>query len=341
MSEDELKPKTGETSAEFKSRLNQKIRESKAKTDIKESSLPINGMIAHEINASASEEPTKNSRPETTPGKDEVKPDPRTAAATPVEDRKQSPVDLLEWAKKKGINWTTEESVLAGLRKSDQEYHKWKEKQVQPSFTPPPMYQPPAPSYPPPPQNYQPPQPPNRAFVENMARQYNMLPDDFERFFALNKDFFEVAMRAEREKWDREMTLIKREGQKNSVFRDLSSDPVFRRPEVGAEFHHILDEMQTQDAQAFEDPNAYKRAYDKALINIARRNLEGHPLEEGIPPQVPMNNYPPMTPPRPLGQGSAGGALENENELNMDQWNKLNPAEKRQWFKERGLISTY
>lgn len=313
------------TSAELKADIEAKTQEMKEK--VKDGSLPLTPGVVAEINASESTpEPTL---------KTESKPQEATPPAEPVTGHEGGSVDYKEWAKKKGIDWTTDSNVLAALHKSDQEFHKRRAEEkskeaAQPPPQPPP-YVPPAYNYPP---TYA--SPPN-SLAEGIARQYNMTVEDVQRLAAFNKDFFEVAMRQERERQNKELEEFKIENQKNSVFRELSSDPVFRNPAVAIEFHNVLDQMQASDPVSFEkDPLQYRRAYDKALSNIGRRNLEGKPIiENGSQVNIPS------TPPKPLGQGSGGGYQEGESAIDMKSWNNLSSEEKKKWFQERGLVSGY
>lgn len=335
------KPADGLTSADIKKQIEEATKTEKAKTDIKDSGMPITGQLANEINATAS---TPEAKPITESKPQEVTP--------PAEQKptNSNQVDFKEWARKKGIDWTTDTSILEALHKSDQEFHRKRAEErakevAQPPYNPP-AYQPPQyvqpagypPAYAPQPA-YQPQMP--RNVVENVARAYNMTVEDTERLAAFNRDFFEAAMQQERARQAREMEALKKENQKNSVFRELSSDPVFRQPEVAIEFHNVLDQMQTRDPNSFEqDPGTYKKAYDQALVNIARRNLEGKSLQEGIPPVARMMT-PPSIPPRPLGTGSAGGASELENEIDPTQFAKLSLEEKRRVLEKAGLRPAY
>jgi len=315
----EQKPEGKLTSADIKKQIEE------AKEAMKNSGKPLTGQFANEINAS-------ESTPEKLP-KAEVKPEPEKAAKS-VEVAKTTEVDLKEWAKKKGIDWTTEDTVLSALRKSDEQFHRKRQEeksreQAQPPFvaTPPPAY----PTYQPPPVN-------SRQFLENVARDYNMTVEDAERLMKFNHDFYQAVSKQDRERQQKEMEAIRRENQKNSVFRELSSDPVFRDPRVGQEFSLVLEEMQKSDPQSFEqDPNAYKRAYDRTLINIARRDLEGQPLQEG----TSLIPKPPTNPPRPLGQGSGGGALENEGAIDPREFAKLSLEDKRRMLDRAGLRPAY
>ncbi len=301
-----------------------------AKKELKESGLPITGQIANEINASEStpKEPTK----------EEVKPEHSQGAAKRVEAPTNEELDFKVWAKKKGIDWTTDDTVLKALHMSDQQFHEKRAKEKvqengQPRYVPPPP-----PAYNPQP-TYQPMN--DRIMNENLARQYNIPPEDMGRLLPLLKDFHQAASQADRVAFQEKMAKIERENQKNSVFRELSSDPVFRNPKVAIEFHSVLEAMQASDPESFElDPNAYKRAYDRALANIGRRDLEGQPLAEGVPPSARMMQ-PPTTPPRPLGQGSGGGALENENGIDAATFAKAPLEEKKRILEKAGLRPAY
>jgi len=341
---DELKPKQGETSAEFKARIEAKVAE---KNQIKDSGLPLTGQLAAEINAQATNPTTNGSQPS-----GQVKPQPETPAATRVESpnaTQGNDVVLKDWAKKKGINWNTSDDVLAELRKKDQEFHRQQaEKRASGGANGQPVYpQPPAaPAYPvgvP-----QPPAPPPfvpgslpTAVIQNLARQYNMSPEDVERLMNFNRDFFAVSIQGYEAKVQERFESMRKENEKNTVFRELSSDPLFRRLDVAQEFHNVLDQMQSADPHSFEqDPAQYRRAYDKALQNIGRRSLEGNQLVEGVSP-TPRPAYPPNTPPRPLGTGSGGGYAENEGSIGEEFFKLTTPEAKRAYLEKMGLVSQY
>ena len=322
-----------QTAAEIKKQIEDASE--KMKEAVKDGSLPLSQGVINEINASESSTPAKV--PTT-----ESKPDPEKQAAEKVAGQTNGSVDLKEWAKKRGIDWTTEESVLSALRKSDQEYHKRQaEKKAKEEVEKAPPYIPPTPvnSYISP-NPYVPPTNP-RTIIEELARQANMTPDDFERVAKVSREVYEAAAQADRARWQSEMQAIKVENQKNSVFRELSSDPVFRNPIVGIEFHNVLDQMQASDPDSFEkDPTQYKRAFERALSNIGRRDLEGKQLVEGIPPQA-NGMIPPSIPPKPLGKGSGGGWQENENAIDPKEFAKMPLEEKRKLLEGMGLRPSY
>lgn len=203
---------------------------------------------------------------------------------------------------------------------------------IPPQWTPSSPYQPaypPANPYPP----YGAPDP--KQMAEELARQYEFAPEDVRRLAKFNRDQFEAMMAAERQRHAQELDAIKRENVKNSEFRELAADPVFRKPEVAMEFHNVLEKMQESDPDSFsQDPRAYRKAYDQALINYARRNLEGSLPNTVQEFQLPTN------PPKPLGQGAGGGRDTNENGMTQAEFNALPVEEKRKVLDRMGLVQS-
>lgn len=328
---EELKTEPRQSSADIKKQIAEATKADKHMTDLKESSMPLTGTMAHEINASASTTtpaPQVGSKPELPSG-----------AAQGVEPAK-SPGggDSLEWARKKGITWIDDSSIADALRKADQAFHEHRNKEKEKlRGAPLPAYQPPVQYAPPPP--YIPPNQPNQNVLNQIAQTYGIPVEDTARIMPLINDFFAVAGQQQRADLKREIDSIRLEGEKNSVFRELSADPVFKNPIVGEEFHRVMEEMQTSDPQSFEHPSAYKRAFHQAVFNIGRRNLEGRPLTEG----VPLKSGPalPNMPPRALGNGSGGGASENEAAIDPQTFAKSSLEDKRKILEGMGLRPNY
>lgn len=326
------------TSAEIKKEIEAAqtaVRESNKKADLMKSGLPITA-IADQINANSTTEAPKT----------ESKSQPAQAPAEPATEKatvqKTESVELQEWKKKKGINWDTPDSVALELRKLDQEFHRKRAEEVKresverppvaPAWTPNQYYQPApqAPSYP----AYVQPVQNQRQIVENLARQYGVLPDEFEKITAIQRDLTAAMMEQERRRHAQELEDMKRENIKNSEFRELSADPVFRRPEVAKEFHDVIENLQASDPSSFsQDPYVYRKAFDRALTNIARRNLEG-----SVQYQEPSVFQLPNTPPRPLGQGAGGGRDANENGITQAEYDRLSVDEKRAVLSRMGLV---
>ena len=309
-------PQGHETSSDLKMRIEQ-MQDAKAKAE------------AASKKANVQNEPVKTKEPQAQPG-----PEPKGKTAPP-----QPSVDLQEWAKAKGIDWTSDASVLEALRKSDQEFHKRREEKLKATGQNASQgyQQPPQPTYQPPQSGYQAPQVPQlpqQTLVE-IGRQYNMAPEDVERLLKFNRDQFEIMQRGYDQRVRQEIDAMKRDNSKNSVFVELSSDPIFRRPEVLQEWHRTVEEMQDGNPHMFEDPNDYRQAYDRALANIARRNLQAN-VSTGSKSNI---FAPPTNPPRPIGTGGEG-AMQNESELTSDQFKKLDVDEKRRMLDRMGLVES-
>jgi hypothetical protein len=312
-------------------------RESKKKTELMQSGLPLTA-IADQINANSTTQAPKT----------ESKSQPAQAPAEPATEKatvqKTESVELQEWKKKKGINWDTPDSVALELRKLDQEFHRKRAEEVkngtdqrppqangwtpQPNFAP----QPPVNPYP----NYVQPAPvPSRQLVEKLAHQYGVLPDEFEKITAIQRDLTAAMLQQQRQLDQQKWEQMERENIKNSEFRELSADPVFRRPEVAKAFHEVIENMQVTDPSSFsQDPYVYRKAFDRALTNIARRNLEGAVPYQETPSPFQLPN----TPPRPLGQGAGGGRDANENGLTQAEFERLPVDEKRKILSQMGLV---
>jgi hypothetical protein len=268
--------------------------------------------------------------------------EPEKAQSEGVKTEPES-VDLKDWAKKKwpqlkDVKFDSETSVLEALRKSEIEFHRKRQEKLKEQAQNAPPVAPVAPQpYQPPyyqPQAYQPPPvPQNQQMLENIGRQYNMAPEDVERLLKFNRDQFEIMQRNYDQQIQQKFKAIQQETQKNTVFQELSSDPAFRNPEVLNEWHRTVEEMQDRDPQSFEDPSSYRRAYDETLKNIGRRYLQG--VNKGASKSDIFS--PPSNPPRPTGL-SGEGALENENELSMAQFEKLDPDEQRKVLVRMGRV---
>lgn len=322
------------TSAELKKEIEQATtaaRESKTKAELIQSGLPITA-IADRINGNSTTDVPKT----------ESKSEP-AATTQPATEKATAPkesVELQEWKKKKGINWDTPDSVAIELRKLDQDFHRKRAEELKngsverppQGWTQTPSYQPPPPMNPYP--SYVQPVPNQRQVVEQLARQYNMVPEDVERMAMFNRDMFNSLMETERQRHMKEIEDMKRENIKNSEFRELSADPVFRRPEVAKEFHEVIENIQSSDPASFsQDPYVYRKAFDRALTNIARRNLEGTVYQESAF-QLPN------TPPRPLGTGAGGGRETNENGITQAEFDRLSVEDKRQVLSKMGLVQS-
>lgn len=346
------------TSAEIKKQIAEATkaqRDQETKQELKDSGLPL-AAVADRVNGlstTTEEKPKTESKPEPTA----VRPE-SAAEKEAAQQKSDESAALQEWKKKKGITWDAPDSVLADMRRKDQEYHAKRQKDLElerqrnpyatPTYPYPQPPVPPVPNYGYQPNGLQPPTgyPPYspsvnpRQVVESLARDFNLPADDVERLARFNHAQFQAMIAEQQRQWQQKMTEFERENQKNAVFRDLSSDPTFRRLDVAREYHNVLDQLQESDPESFEqDPTVYRRAYDRALANIGRRYLEGNWSSESVQNQ---NGFtPPTNPPKPIGNGSAGGFYENENAIDAKAFADLPLEEKKKVLDRMGLRSTY
>ena len=207
----------------------------------------------------------------------------------PVNDGKQEKdKDPLEWAKAKGFK--SPEDMARALLQKEQEFHQSRQNGRQ--GEPPPIQ--PLPSwnqrpeqgggYPPPPApNYQP-----SRNIEELAKKYDLDPEDFNKVARLNADLVRAALAQERERYDRRLFEIERDSKRNREAFRLMQDPAYTDPQVQKEMHSILDADNTH----FQREGWQTAVFNQALGNLARRQLQ-----QGTNPgsNAPKGSKPPVT----------------------------------------------
>lgn len=175
---------------------------------------------------------------------------------------------------------------------------------VPPGYAPPPVYA----GYPPPyaPPTYVPP----RQVIEDLAGQYAMSPEDFERVSRVASD---MAERIVERKLNGSVAPLAnhvrnmdREVARNRDMVTLMADPAFKNPQVQFEMHRILEE----NPQLIErEALPYRYAYDQALLRIAKASLAGSTsIPNGNPPGSPQPKPPTMA----GGNGAGGGGAPSD-----------------------------
>lgn len=328
---DETAVRPGETAEAFKKRIAEKQRElqreeaARSATSVQpEISKNDNGTPPAQVTPAPSS-PERQDRPQVA----------AMATGNPEVD---------EWLGKKGFK--SMEDMAVSLRELEREYHrKAQESRTQtPPATPPmappipgsPVYAPPAPvGYP---QNWYPPAPvaPN---AEELAKKYNMTPEDFERVAALANDMAEA-------KLDRRLSAIlptlsnkvqniERETEKQRDMVNLMADPLFKHPQVQFEMHRVLEENPSIFEKA---PLPYRVAYKEALERIARSNLGGS--SQTIPAPTP-GRTPGSRPPQTAGgNGNGGGGAPNDTptEVTPEAFAKFSLQEKASYLRSVGAL---
>lgn len=330
-----LKP--GETTADFKLRIEQAQKEAAAK--------PVAPPLAPEAQKPPEAAPPVPqpkpaivaSEPSAQPP---VAPAPPAAAATPTPaapPKADDKVDPLEWARKKGLK--SPEDIARSLRSLETEFHR--RNQMPPVVAPPtpayeprpaaPPYQPqPGGGYPPPYQpapRYAPPAPVplRRDQVQWLAETYQIDPADAERLAPLVMDMVSASQRQSDQRFQR----LERDNARNSEMFRLMQDPSFQHPEVQFELHRILEE----DPRIFElEPAPYTIAFNRALMNIARR-LVTTGKEDVLASDAVVSSRPPTT----LGSdGGSGGRAPAPAPLSSESFNGLSLDKKREMLTSIG-----
>lgn len=240
---------------------------------------------------------------------------PPEVPVTPQPSQGEKPKDdPMEWAKAKGFK--SPEDMARALLQKEREFHESRQKQ---NPTPPPLPEwQPRPEmgygYPPPPPpayGYQPPLDPRQ-----LANEYGMLPEDFDKVARLAADINHAALKRERANWQREVGEIRRVTDRNNELMTLMQDPAFRDVRVQKEIHAVLD----------SDPSIYQRerlpmtrAYEMALGNMARKTLQ-----QGVHPETPHTNG--STPPVTAGGGN-GSAFTVPRKITQREFDRLDVKE--------------
>lgn len=275
---------------------------------------------------------------------------PLPAQVPPIEAPKKNGAtgnaEVDEWWEKKGFK--SAEDLAQSYRELEREMHRKANEartipQGQAQVTP--VMAPPMPNYPPyysAPQYQQPPmyQPPiqPQMNVEQLAKQYGLSPEDFEKVAPLVNDMARSVVDSTLQRVlppiMNQVQGVNREVGRQKELVDLMSDPVFKTPQVQFEMDRIFK----------EEPNAFiaqtqpiRYAYDKALTRIARANLGGSTgqpalIEPGI---VPSNSRPPAT---AGGNGNGGGGAPSGSpqEMTPQLFAGLSMAEKGAYLAQIG-----
>lgn len=242
------------------------------------------------------EEAPKESVPEKAPKPTVETPAPNGKAeeATAPADKKEGKpeVDIREWAKRKGFKDGDQESVLRAYREMERKLSQVNAERKEdvprgtmPAWQPTPQAQPP---WQPAPQNWgqpqqwgQPPFVDRKAIIEQEAARFNMTTEDFERLLPLVNEVTNLKISqtqaALQAKYDAQLAELNRGHVRNSEFNELLSDPLFTNEEVAFEINKIFE---SNPQRLKLEPTPWHSAFNEALSNIARRNLQANYAQE-------------------------------------------------------------
>jgi len=229
------------------------------------------------------------------------------------ESREKPKDDAMEWAKRKG--YKSPEDMARELLKKDQDYHANKAKERESARVQPQQQWQPQPEM----GNYGYQQPPAyapqpRISPRDVAPYYPQLsPEDVERVLPMVVDAAEAIsnrkMAALQQQFGQQFGEIHRTTARNNELMTLMQDPAFRDERVQREIHAVLD----ADPSIFQRPGAYTIAFDKALANMTRKQLQ-----QGIATESPTGQRPPVT--AGGGNGSAFTSPQKISERDFDKW---------------------
>ncbi len=348
---DDLGPRKGETSDQFKARITETQRE-------------LNRQAA-----AAKPAPAPEPTPAPAPASKAPEQVPTPAApverpAAPATTPKQGPTGNPEvdaWWEKKGFKST--EDLANSYRELEREQsRRYQEEararqsgqngtpQVQPPAYPP--YYPPAPVQPMPTYGYPPvqapyapvPYAPTAPDPEQLAKKYGMTPEDFERVAALANDMADAKvdqrLRAVMPTLVNDVRNVQRETVRNRELVNLMSDPAFKNPQVQYEMHRVL----TEDPSIFQRNTSPERyAFDEALKRLGRAQFGGSNSAPTVPAaDTPQGSVPSSRPPTTAGgNGNGGGGAPSgaaSEAMTTEAFAKLPRDQKESYLRSVGAL---
>lgn len=291
-------------------------------------------------------EPNEEPKPEVEP-QEESKPDvpdkqeDKSSEPAPTSDAEEVAVPQVgsdkaaeEWMKKKGFKSTAE--MARSLRNLERELSR-RARGTSDRGTQIPRPAPQAPAYVPPSQSYRPPS----SMIDELAKQYNMDPEDLQRVAPLAADIARNAINQQVQPLMSEIDRLNKQVSRKAEIDSLESDPAYQNPEVQVEMYQILD----ADPSIFQnEPAPYKYAFEIALGNIGRRNLVGKSqgVSNGDKPVASSgNSLPPKPPGTARGKSSSAASkpgISASSQINQATFASLPLAEKEKILKKAGAI---
>jgi len=293
------------------------------------------------------EEPRKASEPEPAPA-----PEPEPAVPPKQEDKLSEPAQpssadevvappgesdkaTEEWMTKKGFKSTAE--MARSLRNLERELSRRPKGPSEPKGTFIPRPAQPAPAYVPPTPTVRPP----TSMIDDLAKQYNMDPEDLQRVAPLAADIASNAIRQQVQPLVGEITRLNKQVARKAEIDGLESDPAYQNPGVQVEMYKILE----ADPSIFQtEPAPYKYAFKEALSVLGRRNLEGKSSSENknVDLEVITGNDVSSKPPATARGKSSGprskSGMSAPTQMNNVTFASLPLAEKEKYLRQSGAM---
>lgn len=250
-----------------------------------------------------------------------------TTAPLGESSKGQGKADINEWMKKKGFR--SVEDMANSLRNLERELSRRPAKGLDET-------RPPAPDYqiqtPPPQPRYYPPQP----NIEEIAKQYNLPAEDFERVMKVSKDISEFNVRMAVTPLAQEVQRLNAMLQKKASDEELERDPAYRNRLVMKEMYQIME----SDPSIRDTPDPRRAAYQKALINLGRKYVDG--IEGSGVDQEERSGLPTTPPPvGKTGQGSKGSHMKTVvGKMTQEKFNSLSAEQMEKYLAQHGVVRT-
>lgn len=281
--------------------------------------------------------PAQEPAPAAPPAPQDKPPEP---APTPAADEVVAPSGesdkaTEEWMTKKGFKTTVD--MARSLRNLERELSRRGSKGASERRGDIPRPARPAPAYTPPTPAYRPP----ASMIDEMAKQYNMDPEDLQRVAPLATDIASNMVRQHVEPLVAKITNLNKQVARKAEIDGLESDPAFHNSDVQVEMYKILE----ADPSIFQsEPAPYKYAFDEALSTIGRRILTGKSstTPNGTAPAATTGTGLPATPPttaRGKGHGPSGKpTMSAPAQINQATFASLPLAEKEKILRSMGAV---
>jgi hypothetical protein len=137
-------------------------------------------------------------------------------------------------------------------------------------------------------------------------------------------------VQAIKSEYDAKLAELMRGNKRNAEFNELLTDPLFTNEEVAFEINKIFE---TNPQRLKLEPTPWHNAFNEALSNIARRNLQG------IKDDAPQDSSLPTTPPKGGGRSQSPSipTRNSPNEL-IERFKDLDTKEMEKQLASIGAI---
>jgi hypothetical protein len=320
----------GPTAAQILDQIKEKQRELKSQLVAKPPEIPEPAPTPDPVSPAPAAEPSDANKP--------AEPVPESSAGVAPGPSGNDKPEWKAWIEKKGFKST--EDMVRSMRELERELHrrgKGNGADAPPQAMPAPTQQP-RPDYPV--SGYPSPRP-AQVSEEEIAKRYNLDPEDLRRVGPLVADIAANISAQQIGPLMSQLNRVNREVARNAELQGLKEDPAFQDPRVQYEMHRILE---TDPSILQNEPAPYRYAFNESLRILGRRILEGS--IETVPTGKTNSGQPPYptNPPKTAGGGSSGApgqgaGVTSTGQISAEKFASLPSAEQRKILASLGKIT--